>query len=87
MEFKFLLSFCFIAGSQVSLSQSIVRHFKGFVGFPTDLFWIDFDRLPIRGNGSRKIFALRIQNPELQIRGTELPVEMHRALQQRLDAR
>ena len=87
MELKFLLSFCFIAGSQVNLSQSIVRHFKGFVGFPTDLFWIDFDRLPIRGNGSRKILALRIQNPELHIRGTELRVEMHCVLEQRLDTR
>src|SRR5712692_3817834 len=91
MKLKLFLSSRFVSGSQVSLSQSIVRFFERLIDFPTDLFRsnffpTDFDRLLIRGNRAREIRALRIENPQLQIRGAELRIKTHRLLQQRLHA-
>ena len=78
MKLKFFLSFGFVAGSPISLRQSIVRFFE---------LGADFDRFLIRGNCTRKIRALRVENSQLQIRGTKLRIKMHRLLQQRLDLR
>src|SRR5450631_241216 len=75
VELKFLLSSDFVPGSLVSLRQSIVCHFERLIEFGTD-----FDRFLIGGNCSRKIRALRVDNPQLQIRGTKFRIKMHRLL-------
>jgi len=84
VKLKLFLSPRSITGSQVSLCQSIVRLSESLLELRPSSFGTDLDCSLILGNRLRKICALRIENPQLQIRGSQLRIEMHRFLQQRL---